>query len=324
MDPANAKLKPGESVWCRLQSPEPGGYLVTLTPSGIEGFLPSHDPIDMGRVVPATFVCMSGERALLTYAFVMGTTERVQVSTASDQENAFSVWADSYPDAIRLRRAVDLVMPPFSSSPILLKLGEKSAYEFFGSLESAQFTGCVKVFCQKRLSRAAVIFHHGRVVGSVYTTKLISEPYPFEVGLRRLLEDMKLQDAELEMYDLPGDLVLSMSALFLGYTDQRKDTLNNLEYAEEMLAHFATRKETACFSLNEQTQTPCALGFVSDGEFIGMYVIAERTFGKDKVFMRQVLDKHATSRLEAYILPSAMTTDSVRFGYSLTSAQFAT
>jgi hypothetical protein len=323
MDRQKAKLKPGESVWCRLQSPEPGGYLVTLTPSGIEGFLPSHDPIDMGRVVPATFVCMSGERALLTYAFVMGTTERVQVSTASDQENAFSVWADSYPDAIRLRRAVDLVMPPFSSSPILLRLGDKSAQEFFGSLEAAEFTGCVKVFCQKRLSRAAVIFHLGRAVGSVYTTKLISEPYPFEVGLRRMLEDMNSQDAELEMYDLPGDLVLSMSALFLGYIDQRSDNLDNSAYAEHMLAHFATRKETACFSLNEETHTPCALGFVSEGEFKGAFVIAGRTFGPEKSFLLQLLDKHPKARLEAYILPSAMTTDSVRFGYSLTSEQFA-
>ncbi len=323
MDEANAKIKPGESIWCRLVAPEPGGYLVTLNPSGIEGFLPSHDPIDIGRSVPATFVCMDGNRALLTYAFVMGTTERVQVSTLTDQENAFAVWADSYPNAIRLRRAVDLVMPPFASSPIVLNLGEKTGREFFGSLEKAEYTGCVKVFCQKLLSRAAVICHFGLVVGCVYTTKLISEPYPFEVGLRKMLDDMKSADIELELYELPADLVLSMSSLFLGYIDHREDDFDNLGYAEHMLAYCADRKETACLSLNEEKHTPCALGFISEGQFKGTYAIAERAFGEEKSFLQQVFDRHPQTRLETYILPSAMTTKSVRFGYSLTSAQFA-
>jgi len=35
---------------------------------------------------------MSGDRALLTFAYMIGTTERVQFSTSSDSVNAFAVW----------------------------------------------------------------------------------------------------------------------------------------------------------------------------------------------------------------------------------------
>jgi hypothetical protein len=138
-----------------------------------------------------------------------------------------------------------------------------------------------------------------------------------------MLEDVESADAKLEMYELPSELVLSMSALFLGYLDYRDDQLDNFGYAEQMLAYFATHHETACLSLIDESAAPCALGFISDGKFKGMYAIAERAFGEEPGFMRQVFDKHPHSKLAAYILPSAMTTDSVRFGYSLTSNQFA-
>lgn len=322
MDQPTATLKPGDSVWCRLQSPEPGGYLVTVTPSGIDGFLPSHDPIDIGRMVPATFVCMNEGRALLTYAFVIGTSARVQVSTASDEENAFAVWADSYPSGNRLRRAVDLVMPPISSTPILLKL-EKNAREIFTSLEATEFTGCVKVFCQEKLSRAAVIFHHGRAVGCIYSTKLMVEPYPFESGLKTMLEDISSANADLEMYELPGEIVLSMSALFLGYIDHSGEGLDKPDYAEKVIAQLAATKGTACLSLLEESLAPCALGFIYNGEYKGTYTITERIFAEEKDFLRKLLSKLPDTKLKVYILPSAMTTDSVRFGYSLSSEQFA-
>lgn len=266
---------------------------------------------------------MDGNRALLTYAWVMGTTERVQLSKASESENAFAVWADAYPNAIRLRRAVDLVMPPFSSAPIVLKMEDTNPREFFASIEEAKFTGCIKVDCQQKLSRSALILYSGRAVGLVYTTKLIVEPYPFEDGLRRMLQDVQSADARMEMYDLPGDLVLSMSALFLGYADQNNEDLDNFAYADKIIAHLAARKETACLSLVEESLAPCALSYITNGEFKGTFAIAERTFGEEQDFFRQVLEKYPKMRLHAHILPAAMLTDSVRFGYSLTSPQFA-
>ena len=149
------RYKPGDSLNCRVESPEPGGYLVTLLPTGIQGFLPSQEPIELGQIVPATFICMHGQRALLGYAFMIGTTERVQLSTASDSENAFAVWADSYPRSERLKRAVDLFMPPFASLPNMINMDPGQADKLLKELEEESFTGCMKVYAQEKRSRSA-------------------------------------------------------------------------------------------------------------------------------------------------------------------------
>jgi hypothetical protein len=83
MDEEIPVLRAGSSVKCRVCAPEPGGYAVKLVPSGIDGFLPCQEELNEGQVVPATFVCMSKDQALMTFAFRIGTTERVQMGLPS-------------------------------------------------------------------------------------------------------------------------------------------------------------------------------------------------------------------------------------------------
>ncbi len=325
MDQNLENLKAGECVWCRIEAPEPGGYLVSVVSSELKGFLPAMDPIELGRVVPTTLVCFDGNRALFTFAFTMGTSARVQHSKESEEENAFAVWADAHPKSIAPRRAVDLVMPPLDSVPILIKLDEKKAREVFPKIEETHFTGCLKVYCQSSLSRAALIFLDGRAVGSVYTKKPMPYPYPIAIGIKKMLEDVSAPDADadLEMYDLPREIVLSMSSLFLGYVDGTVKNDDRNQYAEKMLAHFLASKATGCFHLlDEKSETPLALGFVYEGEFKGSYVIGERLYSKDREFLFQLIEQHAEMTLKAHILPAAMTTDAVRFGFRLSSEQF--
>ena len=113
---------------CRIESAEPGGYLATVLGIGgpplanpendaapvLKAFVPSSEPLRIGQIIPATFVCMHGNKALMTFAYMLGTTERVQHSTAPDSENAFAIWVDSYPSSQKLRRAVDIIMPSLS------------------------------------------------------------------------------------------------------------------------------------------------------------------------------------------------------------------
>lgn len=325
MNESSGKLKPGDVVWCRIETPEPGGYSVSMVPEAIKGFLPSTEPIDLGRVVPTTLVCFDGERALFTFAFTMGTSERVQHSKDSMQENAFSVWADAYPKSFTLRRAVDIVMPPLDSPPMMIKLDEKKTKELFPTLEETNYTGCMKIFCQSSFSRAAMIILHGRVVGCVYTKKPVPDPYPFEIGLRKLMEDITSADvdADLEMYELPIPIVLAMSSLFQGYPDHPTKDEQNLIYAERMLSHFSGCKQTACLNLLDRgTESPTALGFVCRGEFQGTYAIGDRLFSQGKDLLFDLIAQNPALAMQAHILPAAMTTDAVRFGYSLKSKAF--
>lgn len=323
---AKPKLKPGECIWCKVESPEPGGYRVSVVPGALKGFLPSTHPIELGKVVPTTFVCMDGEQALFTFAFTMGTSSRVQHSTASDAENAFSVWAEAHPKYISLRRAVDVIMPPLQNAPMMVKLDQQRAMEFVPTLEATNFTGCTKIYCQSALSRAALIFYEGRVVGSIYTRKPNRDPYPFEIGIKKLMEDLSQEntDAEMEMYELPKEIILSMSALFLGYVDQTKSDLTESAYCKNMLHHFSEQKETACLNLlDENTDTPMALSFVFEGCFYGAYLVAERVFSDNDEFCLSLFNKFPEAKLHAHILPKALTSKSVLYGYSLNSEQFA-
>lgn len=322
---ARPKIKPGECIWCRIEAAEPGGYSVSVESRGISGFLPSTRPIELGVIVPSTFVCMNGDRALFTFAYTMGTSARVQHSTASDQENAFSVWADAFPKAISIRRAVDLVMPPLDASLVTLKLDIGKADQVLSSLEETGFCGCVKIFCQSSFSRSALIFLDGRVVGSLYTKKPNRDPYPLDYGIKELLKDLSDEalDADLEMYELPREICVSMSSLFLGYTDEPDPKLSKSEYLASMLAHFARQKDTACFNLlEEDTDTPFALGFVFAGDFHGSYLITERLYSKESGPLTSFLESGGKCKLQVHILPAAMISDSIRFGFSLSSDQF--
>jgi hypothetical protein len=325
MDKSTVKLKAGDGVWCRIESPEPGGYNVSIVSGGVKGFLPSAESLEPGRVVPTTLVCIEAERALFTFAFTMGTSERVQHSKDSEQENAFSVWTDAYPPGYALRRAVDLIMPPLKGSAINLELDDKKAKDLILTLEDTDFTGCTKIYCQSSLSRAALIFLNGRVVGSIYTKKPVPDPYPFETGIRKVLEDITSPGAaaDLEMYELPAAVVLSMSALFQGYIDKPEAEEDNLAYAEKMLVHFAVCKQTACFDLlDADKDTPVALGFVWNGEFQGSFDIGDRVFSEERDFFGKLLTGRSGCKLQAHILPGVMTTDAVRFGFSLRSKGF--
>lgn len=318
--------KPGQCLWCRIDSPEPGGYAITIHKSGIKGFLPSTTPLDIGRYVPSTFVCMDGDRALFTFAFTLGTSSRVQNSTASEQENAFTVWTEAYTtESTQFRRAVDIIMPPIGSQPIISKLNENSAKEIFSTVEETNFTGCIKVYCQNRLSRSAIIFLNGRVVGTIYTAKNVTESGKFAVEIKRILEDISTPeiDANMEMYELPRGIVLSLSSLFLGYVDLPENQNNNLAYAERMLAHLAKTKGTGCFNvLNPKTDSPFALGFIADGVFKGSYTIDQKAFAEEPGFLLNMLLSQTQLKLQTHMLPAAMTSDAVRFGFSLSSGQF--
>lgn len=324
MDQAAQKVKPGECLWCRIEAPAPGGYKVSVVKTGLKGFLPATDKIEIGKVVPSTFVCMNEDEALFTFAFTMGTSAKVQHSTLSDEANAFSVWVDAFPKSMSFRRAVDLVMPPISSSSMLVKLDTQKAREIISTLDESQFTGCMKINCESAMSRAALIFFRGRAVGSIYTRKPMRDPYGFEIGMRKLVEDLTAEntDADMEMYELPEEIVLSMASLFLGYVDRPDAKGDRNSYAEKMLQHFFDAKNTGCFNLLDTTDTSTAFGFVCKGEFRGTYTIGEQVFNQDKNFLLELLAKDPEFKLQVHILPPAMMTEAVVLGYALNTEQF--
>ena len=315
MEDDNPILRAGSSVKCRVCGPEPGGYLVKLVPSGIEGYLPCQEDVNEGQVVPATFVCMSKDHALMTFAFRIGTTERVQMGLPSEPETAFAVWADSHPRTYKLRRAIDIVMPPLSTTAISpLRSGDYDIAKLITDLEEGQLTGCVKMICDERLSRGALILFRGRAVGCIYGKKPMVEPYPIESAIQMLLLDSFLPETKLTIYDLPDEVVLSMSAMFLGVPVLEKDFAKKKELKSLIVP---LKKETAI--LTALANNEMCLAFLHEGEVFGSFHVDDQKFNDQGSAFDEVIEKAPDSKVEISILPSEMTTDKVLFGYGLST-----
>ena len=154
----NKPLRPGQAIMCKLLEKEPGGYRGVILSYDIDAFVPSRDQLALGSSVPTTFVCMHNNRALVTFAYVVGTTERVQFGLKNEDETPFTIWADSYPSNVKLRRAVDLIMPSITGTlAYSLNARDCDVPQLIADIEAAGLTGCIKATSEEALSRSAVL-----------------------------------------------------------------------------------------------------------------------------------------------------------------------
>ena len=140
--------KPGQNVACQIMAAEPGGYAVLIPRDNLPGFLPTEAKLKIGEDVLAQFVCVHNNRVLLSARFSGSgsaiaaqqgssytTTAKsaaaqidwsAQVATGADPADAaFSVWSQTVPRKIHLRRATDLILPPVDGQePQTIVMGE--------------------------------------------------------------------------------------------------------------------------------------------------------------------------------------------------------
>lgn len=315
-----APFRAGQSVMCRVDAPEPGGYSATIVPHEVDAFLPSRDELTIGQTVPATFVCMSNNRALMTFAYMLGTTERVQFGLPSEEETAFAVWADSYPRNFKLRRAIDMIMPNIAGKlNHSIRCGELDMDKFLSELEDSRLTGCIKAEADEALSRSAALLYKGRVVGCIYTRKPMPPTQSMDVSLKNMLNDLKLASTRVMVYELPEEVVISMSALFLGIPidEGKSSSVEAKRYIKEVLPFLEEREETLCMMIGTESSPSECLGFIYRGERIGSFSVVDQKFEPGFNLVLGLCDAVGESRANAYLLPKEMTSHSVVLGYSL-------
>lgn len=315
---------------CKVEGIEPGGYNASIVTSEgpplanppdedgkpLMAFLPSTETLQIGQIVPATFVCMHNDRALMTFAFMLGTTERIQLSTDSDAENAFAIWVDSYPSMQRTRRAIDLIMPAVSGKLLHeLICSSCDLKQLFEELELAAFTGCIKARSEEKKSRSAMVLYKGRVVGSIYGRKDMQDPFPQDKALAMIREDLSLADTLIQVYELPEDVVLPMASLFIGCPIKKENSETAADYLANTLMSMKYENETGCFTLADSANQPDYLLFVFKGQAMSGYKISEQLY-LDKP--DEILDKmKGEGQLEAHMLPTQLLSQAVKLGYKL-------
>jgi hypothetical protein len=287
----------------------------------LKAFVPSTEPLEIGQTVPATFVCMHNNRALMTFAFMLGTTETIQLSTASDEENAFAIWVDSYPTDNRVRRAIDLFMPSVSGKLLHeLKCSNCDAKKLLTDLELANFTGCIKARSEEKKSRSAMLIINGRVVGAIYGMKDAQETYSFDKATKMMGSDLLEPETLLTVYELPPGVVLSMASLFLGckiIKDRGKSTADYLDHA---LVSMKLAGETGCITISQDSELITNMLFVFEGELIGVYRIKDQSFSEETSPLLEETREKDNAGIDAHILPVHLLSEAVTFGYKLTGA----
>lgn len=326
VNPSGVKMRAGHPVQCEIVKAEPGGYAVKLLPSELEGFLPSPETLKLGQTVPAIFVCMNSSRALLSFAFMIGTTATVQEGLPTESETAFAVWADSHPRTYKLRRAIDVVLPAASADEVReYTVGDANLKDVFDEIEQNAFTGCIKSECESRKSRSAALIYKGRVVGCIYGTRTPSDPYQTEVALNMMMLDFRSEDTAIKIYPLPDQVVLPMSAMFLGFPAPVDNFLKGDEDAlvqsvVEICDELVERKETGCITATLPKSQQLCLVYVHAGKCPGFFNVDFQRFSASLEELQQLIVEDIDARLELFLLPSEMTSPHVTFGYSLTGA----
>jgi hypothetical protein len=347
INPWRAKLtgyKAGQNVVCRIVKAEPGGYEVIIPKDNLPGFLPTDAKFKQNEEVLAQFVCVDRNRVLLSSRFSgdqLTNSGRYKAPSNNWQEQlenpnanpvpdmpqedaAFAVWAQNEVPNFKLRRAIDLILPSIAEDKgMTCNIGEEfgDIEMLIMNLEGGMRTGCVKAFCEPRKSRSAVLLFKGRAVGCIYGNKTLPEPQPTEPSLQMMLSDLQEPDTSLLIYDLPEEVTLPMSALFLGYPVERNDDLDGRSYLDYIGSWLHQKEQTACIAISAAGGT--TLAFVFKGKYVGSFYVEEQRFDADINVMYQLLESDRGAQVSASILPPEMTSSSVRFGFSLSMARKA-
>lgn len=232
-------------------------------------------------------------------------------------------YADGVPSRrFQLRRAIDLIMPPIDGETIsTMRIGDYDVEWLITQLEGGMFTGCVKAACESRLSRAAMLLYKGRAVGCIYGCKADPTTKPTEESLQAMLSDLESPDTVVSQYDLPEEITLAMSSLFLGYPVERHDDYSAKEYLDYICNWLGQKNGTATLAISLTQDRGTCLGYIYKGQFSGAFYVEDQAYRADRAFVDEMLENDPQAALEVSILPPEMHASAVRFGFSLSMAR---
>lgn len=221
----------------------------------------------------------------------------------------------------RLKRAIDLVMPPLDEESLkTFRMVDYDLEWLITDLEGGMRTGCMKATSEQRLSRSAALLYRGKAVGCIYGCKSTPEAKPTEESLYHMLQDLDAEDTVVTIYDLPEEVTIAMSALFLGFPVQREDNLDARGYFDYVANWFSQNNSTACLAVSVESTKSTYLIFVHKGKFCGAFFVEEHVFTEDINAIYQLLAQPG-AKVEASLLKPEMIAAGMRFGYSLTMAK---
>lgn len=306
----HGSLKPGQSVFCRIVEPSPGGYSVVVKHQNrrIPGYLPTQQPLKIGDEIVATFVCVHNKRALLTARFCNEAIEGEKFAAQQSplMRNMIPLLPSKLPTAIgkqdqQLKRRCDLMPVELESTrETALDIDLKDIDRFCEYITANRHTGVLKAASQARKSRAAILFHRGRVVGCSHTSSTSPHTLPTEQALRKALDLLEAPDTKVELYDLPANIVVPFAALYIGNPVQRNDDLDALTYIKYIRSWLIGQKLTGCLAV--ETPVATIFAFIYGGQFIWCFDVEQQAYF-DFDHLLKAAAQSAEAGVEASVAP---------------------
>lgn len=219
------------------------------------------------------------------------------------------------------RRAVDLLVPPFDKGLVsTFTTGNLTVQQLIEDINSRYSSGCLKTSNENELFRGGMLFIEGEVVGCFCHSKSDPITHSTEESLKRLLGGLKVISTEVTVYELPKDIVMAKSALFLGYPVEREDDLNGLEYFKFTFDWLAKEKGTATISSTLPDGKGMTLSYFCKGDFMGTFFPDEKKFESNLETIQQLLLTNPQSNVHVSLLPPEMLTGHMKYGVNLVEA----
>lgn len=215
-----------------------------------------------------------------------------------------------------LDNSTDILPPPLSISELapLDLIGHKLG-DYLDWFTQNSYTGIVKFKYPRFNSFGALVLFRGRCTGAMFTQEGQPDTLSTEESLPQLYKAMSLLGADVVSYTLPEEIILPISAAFLGYPIQpaREDPHQNFDF---LLEWFMKQGSIALVVINSK-KSGTIFAYFYKGELIGWFCVKLQRFSLNRLEVIEFVRDNADIELYVSILPNEIVAKSFLFGFEL-------
>lgn len=167
------------------------------------------------------------------------------------------------------RRVVGLLPDPQDKSNSVI--ASSNHHRLLLDLEAEQRTCCLKMSSDRRRSRGALLIFRGRVLGTIYGSKLLGEQLLDQKAYAKVCGDLTEPDSSVRAHLLEEGLVIAAAALFHGHPFELE---NNLPIGDVFTAYMQALMKVnmpGCLVVSNPNHLVVCLAYVFAGRLVGLY-----------------------------------------------------
>lgn len=213
------------------------------------------------------------------------------------------------------RRCLDFfISPPEVANTVTVSGTPDELTRFARELQTIQKTGCLKIFNDRLLERAIVLFFKGKVIGCTMTTNKLEDSYNLDENIRRAAVNLGEPDTRLDYCPVEDGVILSYASIFLGDEHKKSPSMPVIEFLARTRESAENHGKAACIIATSYPQgvAQTLMGFIHQGQCIGYFDCSLQKFERDgQKFFDRVSQFPESSEISTTELPEATDFDAL-------------